>query len=349
MWFTFFWVSKRGCLSFPHLVVYLCLLVMVLSKKTLLVLQVITVEPGCYFIEPLLEDALQDPAKSEFLVKQVLEKFRRLGGVRLEDNVVGHSQWNCCSFFPTFPWQCACLYDGIVVYCSILWSCTIHFGSLTDQLPPMTVNRMMSWSLLILSLLSEEKFYTSSCIPQSNNYEIDSWEVWHTPLEAHHLTVVFSHCTTSAFVIMMSMEISQFSWVIFSHCTTTAQWWLYLLHSTAGAHSGWLWELDKVSTGDSRSGSSHGWRGMAFIEEGSIMHTLSLVMMVAKRGLPFEENAQSIGNSTREKCCSKIQTTHIKYRSKSLGAHSTISQAFFVHACVVVCDCIPCLFPKFSS
>jgi hypothetical protein len=104
-----------------------------------------------------------------------------------------------------------------------------------------------------------------------------------------------------------------------------------------------------VSTGDSRSGSSHGWRGMAFIEEGSIMHTLSLVMMVAKRGLPFEENAQSIGNSTREKCCSKIQTTHIKYRSKSLGAHSTISQAFFVHACVVVCDCIPCLFPKFSS
>jgi hypothetical protein len=74
-----------------------------------------------------------------------------------------------------------------------------------------------------------------------------------------------------------------------------------------------------------------------------------LVMMVAKRGLPFEENAQSIGNSTREKCWSKIQTTHIKYRSKSLGAHSTISQAFFVHACVVVCDCIPCLFPKFSS
>ncbi len=54
-------------------------------------LQVITVEPGCYFIEPLLEEALQDPAKSEFLVKQVLEKFRRLGGVRLEDNVVGHS------------------------------------------------------------------------------------------------------------------------------------------------------------------------------------------------------------------------------------------------------------------
>ncbi len=76
--------SSSGCL--------LVSIVMVLSKKTLLVLQVITVEPGCYFIEPLLEEALQDPAKSEFLVKQVLEKFWRLGGVRLEDNVVGHSQ-----------------------------------------------------------------------------------------------------------------------------------------------------------------------------------------------------------------------------------------------------------------
>jgi Xaa-Pro dipeptidase len=72
--------SSSGCL--------LVSIVMVLSQKTLLVLQVITVEPGCYFIEPLLEEALQDPAKSEFLVKQVLEKFRRLGGVRLEDNVV---------------------------------------------------------------------------------------------------------------------------------------------------------------------------------------------------------------------------------------------------------------------
>jgi hypothetical protein len=192
---------------------------MVLSKKTLLVLQVITVEPGCYFIEPLLEEALQDPAKSEFLVKQVLEKFRRLGGVRLEDNVVGHSQRNSCPYFPTFPWQCACLYDGIVVYCSILWSCTIHFGSLTDQLPPMTVNRMMSWSLLmelILPLLSEEKILHFLGI---NLIVIRLWDATgmrHTPLEPHHLTVVFSHCTT------------------------TAQWWPYLLHSTAGDHSRWL-------------------------------------------------------------------------------------------------------------
>jgi hypothetical protein len=149
--------------------------------------------------------------------------------------------------------------------------------------------------------------------------------VWHTPLEAHHLTVVFSHCTT------------------------TAQWWPYLLHSTAGDHSRWLWELDKVSTGDSRSGSSHGWRGMAFIKEGSIMHTLSLVMMVSKRGLPLEENAQSIGNSTREKCWWKIQTTHIKYRSKSLGTHYSFSGILCACLCCVVYDCIPYVFPKFSS
>ena len=49
---------------------------------------VITVEPGCYFIEALLVPALQDPVKSKFLVESALQLFRHCGGVRLEDDVL---------------------------------------------------------------------------------------------------------------------------------------------------------------------------------------------------------------------------------------------------------------------
>ncbi|CAM5150991.1 unnamed protein product [Eretmochelys imbricata] len=48
---------------------------------------VLTVEPGIYFIDRLLDQALNDLSQSCFINNEVLQRFRRFGGVRIEDDI----------------------------------------------------------------------------------------------------------------------------------------------------------------------------------------------------------------------------------------------------------------------
>ncbi|XP_050544442.1 xaa-Pro dipeptidase isoform X2 [Daktulosphaira vitifoliae] len=47
----------------------------------------ITIEPGCYFIKPVLKSALENPNLAKYINQEVLERFKVVGGVRIEDNV----------------------------------------------------------------------------------------------------------------------------------------------------------------------------------------------------------------------------------------------------------------------
>jgi len=58
------------------------------TARTLKEGMVLTIEPGCYFNDALLEKAKQDPKQSKFLVWSVIDRFRGSGGIRIEDDVV---------------------------------------------------------------------------------------------------------------------------------------------------------------------------------------------------------------------------------------------------------------------
>lgn len=64
---------------------------------------VITVEPGCYFIDPLLIPAMENSSTSRFFNRDAISRFRSFGGVRIESDV--HVTSNGCVNMTKCPRQ----------------------------------------------------------------------------------------------------------------------------------------------------------------------------------------------------------------------------------------------------
>lgn len=58
------------------------------TARTLAENMVLTTEPGIYFIRPVIEAALRDPAQACFIVEQVVQQYYGFGGVRIEDDII---------------------------------------------------------------------------------------------------------------------------------------------------------------------------------------------------------------------------------------------------------------------
>ncbi|KAK3781327.1 hypothetical protein RRG08_018954 [Elysia crispata] len=57
------------------------------TVRTLEARMVLTIEPGCYFINTLLDAALANDRQRDFFVQSVLSRFRGFGGVRIEEDI----------------------------------------------------------------------------------------------------------------------------------------------------------------------------------------------------------------------------------------------------------------------
>ncbi|KAH7720786.1 Protein K12C11.1 [Aphelenchoides avenae] len=66
------------------------------TTRTLQERMVITIEPGIYFIDTLLDEALHDPERAKYFNVDVLKEYRGSGGMRIEDNVVIWATGNEC-------------------------------------------------------------------------------------------------------------------------------------------------------------------------------------------------------------------------------------------------------------